>query len=40
VPGQHLMGGGKRLRRPRQRQGEQFVWLPDHRGSVRDGRHL
>ena len=32
VPGQHLTGGGERLRRPRQRQGQQLVRLPDHRG--------
>jgi hypothetical protein len=40
VLGQHLMGGGERLRRPRQGQGQQLVWLPGHRGGVRDGRHL
>jgi hypothetical protein len=40
VPGQHLMSGGKRLRRPRQRQGQQLIWLPGHRNGVRVGRHL
>ena len=40
MPGQHLTRGGEGLRRPRQRQGQQLVWLPGHRGGVRDGRHL
>ena len=40
VPGQHLTSGGEGLRRPRQRQGQQLVWLPGHRNGVRDGRHL
>ena len=39
VPGQHLTGGSERLRRPRQRQGQQLIWLPGHRNGVRDGRH-
>jgi hypothetical protein len=40
VPGQHVTGGGKRLRWPRQCQGQQLVWFPGHWSGVRNDRHL
>jgi len=40
MPGQHLAGRGQRLRRPRQGQGQELVWLPGPWGGSGHGRHL